>query len=286
MNEGKVYYLTLPIGNLKDISFNVLDSLREGTYFYVEDTRTFKSVLRLYEIDYSKKIIKSFHDQSLQSSISDIPSLIKSGHNVYYCSEAGSPVVSDPGVSFLKILDKIECDVEVISYGGVCSIISALEVSKVSFSKFMFHGFFPRDKASKFKALELAKGVSKTHVFFESPHRVHKTLNFLLTSESLCPDEIYVCRELTKKFQEVIKLKVGDNPSKAESIKAKGEFVLVLNYLGSEELFGLDKSIINTAEEILNGNSKPKMIAKLLAKITNRPVKDVYVSLEKNLKKY
>ena len=104
---------------------------------------------------------------------------------------------------------------------------------------------------------------------------------------SRLPDELFVCRELTKKFQEVIRITKDNYLEKIERIKAKGEFVFVLNYLGSNDhVNNYSEEIHELADQIVNGNCKPRVLAKLLGKLTGRPVKDVYLSLEKNLKKF
>lgn len=284
MNFGKLYYLTVPIGNLDDITINVLNALKKGLYFYVEDTRSFKKLLNLYGISIEGKNIKSYHDQSRVSVADEINQLLLEGVSIYYCSEAGSPVISDPGVGLIKSIESLNKDVQVISYGGVCSLISALEVSKVTFSKFMFHGFFPRDNKGRTSILKQVNGISKTHLFFESPHRVHKAISFIFES-GLPPDELYICRELTKKFQEVIKVTSIDYIDKIGEVKAKGEFVIILNYFDSKSATEhISEDVVILAKEILEGNSKPRAIAKLIAKIVKQPVKDVYLTLEKNLK--
>jgi len=282
MNLGKLYYLTLPIGNLKDITLNVLEMLKAGKYFYVEDTRSFKNLLNLYEIDLSGKVIKSFHDQSGDGSGKEIPELLKKGINVFYCSEAGSPVISDPGVGLVKRILKSFPELEIVSLGGVTSVVTALEVSGVSFSKFTFHGFFPRDLNSRQNILNEMKVHSKTHVFFESPHRVYKALEFVLGNKDSCPDEIFVCRELTKKFQQVIRMNKTDGMDQLCELKAKGEFVLIFNYLNQSETLYANQDIVELANKIIETGAKPKEIAKLLAKITQGSSKDIYQAIKKN----
>jgi 16S rRNA (cytidine1402-2'-O)-methyltransferase len=281
MELGEFCYLTLPIGNLNDISINVLEALKSGDLFFVEDTRSFKNLLGLYGISLSGKVIKSFHDQSSEKTSEEIYSFIKNGRSIYYCSEAGSPVISDPGVSLIKSLEAFNDKIQVKSHGGVCSIITALEVSKVPFSKFMFHGFFPRDNNSRKKVLDLSRKISKTHVFFESPHRVHKSLKVILECNSR-PDELFICRELTKKFQEVIKINKSDDLSKLDEVKEKGEFVLILNYHNNAGDLDRNEDLVALAEQIISGNTKPRTLAKLLSKITNRSAKEIYLALEKN----
>ena len=137
--------LTTPIGDPKDITMNVLEHLRGGKNFAVEDTRTFKSLLKHFAIDFKEKLIFSFHDQSNSRDLNKAIKILESGENLYFVSEAGSPVIADP--AFPLIIESKKLNHQIKSFSGVCSIIKALEVSSIPPCPFSFHGFFPREKS-------------------------------------------------------------------------------------------------------------------------------------------
>ena len=276
-SRGALIFIGLPIGNLKDITINALEALKEGKYFYVEDTRSFKSLLDLLEVCKKDKVIDSFHDQSDLSKVESIARLIADGHNVYYCSEAGSPSISDPGVKLLKELKSIKNDVRVTAYSGVSAVLVALESSAVVFSRFMFHGFTPRDKSNQRKLVQYCSRLDSAHIMFESPHRILKFLSFVFESENP-PDLIYVCRELTKKFEEIICLKKSEGFFGADKIKPKGEFVVIFKYdqsMVEDESINNDK-LLKIANDYIDGDRRPKILSKILSLITNRNSKDIY----------
>ena len=196
--------------------------------------------------------------------------------------EAGSPSISDPGVKLLKELRLLDQEIQVKSLSGVSSVIVALESCSVVFSKFMFHGFLPRDKKNQISIINEISRNDVAHVFFESPHRVEKSLNHIKSMDN-SPDFIYVCRELTKKFEQVVCLKRSDNFIGVDKIKSKGEFVIVLKY---EKVAGgraeLDRGkLLKIANDYLDGDRRPKTLSKILSLITDMDPKEVYSKIIK-----
>ena len=196
----------------------------------------------------------------------------------FYCSDAGSPFVSDPGVKLVSELKNK--NISFISYSGVSSIISALENAGISSTRFSFCGFLPRsskEKVSLFKSLYEDGG---TFIYFESPHRVQDTLNTLIklkNEEGVFPGSFYICRELTKKYQEVIEVNTLNIEEVHENLTIKGEFVLIFELENKKENnFLIDDELRRLANDIYEGGGKKKAISKLVGKILNLSSKDVY----------
>ncbi len=285
---GKIIFLTTPIGNLGDITLNVLKCLKGPGNFAVEDSRSFKKLLGLLDCDLLGKNIYSFHDQSDKGIVELFVSLLKKGEDVFVCSEAGSPCISDPGVGFLKSVQSILSTVEIYSHGGVSSVHSALENSGALFNRYSYWGFIPRSNTEKLNLLQKISAIGGAHVLFESPHRLRETLKFIKESGgSSAPDEIYVCRELTKKYQEVTKLRKCSMFAELEGITIKGEFVFVFIYHSNGPNLNLKNggdlsSLIN---KVMSDEVNLKDISKLIASSAGLKSKSVYNFLSKKFTK-
>jgi 16S rRNA (cytidine1402-2'-O)-methyltransferase len=262
--------VTLPIGNKEDITLRALEVLKSKSVFYAEDTRVFKEHLKSFEIQYSNKEIDSFHDHS-EDKIGRIISRIINGEDIVLVSDAGSPVISDPAYPLIK--KAIENKIEIKSCPGVTSVITALELSGLSSNPFHYWGFLGRtkgDKKSFFKSLELIAG---THIFFESPHRMIESLEIYF---DVFPDkEIILARELTKKFEEVVRLNKEKFLKEKSSLVIKGEFVALFNqeYASNERVSDDIKFEVN---EFLDKGGNTKKLAKIFAKILDRDTREIY----------
>ena len=177
LNNGELVLCSTSIGNEKDLTVHVIEALKNGKFFMAEDTRTFKNLCRSNGVNLEGKKIYSFHDQSKESDLQKVIKLLQSGEEVFYFSEAGSPVVSDPGFPLVKLL--MTLNINVRTRPGASSVIAALELSRLPSIPFSFHGFLPREIAKIEKALERASMMSGTHVFFESPRRIGKLLEVI-----------------------------------------------------------------------------------------------------------
>ncbi len=268
---GKIILLNTPIGNLSDLTPRVLDALRAGEEFAVEDTRVFRELLNHLGITVSGKRIQSLHDQSESGQIQKLLELARS-RDLYVASEAGSPIVSDP--AYPLVLAAYENGIEVESYSGVSSPIMALELSGLPPIPFHFHGFLPRETSKRAKAFnETNYG---THIFFEAPTRVEETMDELA---QLHPEfSIALVRELSKKFQQVVRFKAREWESKKKEVTFKGEFIILIHRESKiTQMMGED--LRDLAQEILTKNSGPKNLAKLLGLILDRPTKEIYAEL-------
>jgi 16S rRNA (cytidine1402-2'-O)-methyltransferase len=267
---GKIILLNTPIGNLGDLTPRVLEALTKGETFAVEDTRVFRELLNHVGISVSGKRIHSLHDQSEQSQVPKLLELLNAG-DLYVASEAGSPIVSDP--AYPLVVAAYEKGIEVESFSGVSSPIMALELSGLPPIPFQFHGFLPRESGKRAKAFnDTGYG---THIFFEAPPRIEETLDELSV---LHPEfQVAVVRELSKKFQQVVRFKAGEWKEKKKEVTFKGEFILMFHR--QETVPQLSGEVRAFALELLANQAGPKVLAKLLAAILDRPTKDIYSEL-------
>ncbi len=264
---GKIILLNTPIGNLGDLTPRVLEALKSGMTFAVEDTRVFKELLNHLGISLHGKHIVSFHDQSKPEEIDRLIRLSQGG-DLYLASDAGSPIISDPAYPIVSRARELGIKVE--SYSGVSSPIMALELSGLPPIPFHFQGFLPRDKGPKEKVFRnLSQG---THIFFEAPTRVEETLDLI---SSVDPNlKLAVVRELSKKFEDTLQFKSSDWVNFKDKMVYKGEFVLLVHKSESREV--MNSELTEIAQEILAKGAIPKLIARLLGIILDRPTKDIY----------
>lgn len=269
---GKIILLNTPIGNLGDITPRVLDALKTGTTYAVEDTRVFKDLLSHMGISLQGKRIFSLHDQSENEQVGKLIQIALK-EDLYVASEAGSPIISDP--AYPLVLAAYDNGIKVESYSGVSSPIMALELSGLPPIPFQFHGFLPRETGKRARIFsEVGYG---THIFFEAPTRVEETLDELAILRPRA--DLVVVRELSKKFEQVVKLKAGDWPHKKKDIMFKGEFVFLFH--NSEVIAGFSSEMKELAQEIVATGATPKQLSKLLGLILDRPTKDIYSELNK-----
>lgn len=267
---GKIILLNTPIGNLGDITGRVSEALKTGEVFAVEDTRVFKELLNHLGISLAGKRIYSLHDQSEGHEVKRLIEIAER-EDLYVASEAGSPIISDP--AYPLVTAAYEQGIKVESYSGVSSPIMALELSGLPPIPFQFHGFLPRESGKRIKAFEdIGYG---THIFFEAPTRVENTLDEL---SKVRPDsDIAVVRELSKKFEQVLKFKGSEWEQKKSEVNFKGEFIFLVH--NKESSGGNSSELKNLANELLESGGTPKQLAKLLGIILDRPTKEIYSEL-------
>jgi 16S rRNA (cytidine1402-2'-O)-methyltransferase len=274
---SKLILLTTPIGDMADLTYRVKMALTEGEYFAVEDSRSFRDLLTKLGIPTQSKHILSLHDQSSEAKWLRLLDVIHQGHTLYVCSEAGSPILSDPAYPLVRLAS--EKGVPIESYAGINSVTMALELSALPPLPFSFHGFLAREE-SKIKAYfeELTAG---THIFFEAANRLQVTLEI---ARHFWPTASFVVvKEMTKTYQRVWRFKAQDSwPIEDEALR--GEFVWLV-HLPSEYKTKLPVKLSKLAQEILSERSSTKTLAKLLGEILDRPSKDIYSELSHHEKK-
>lgn len=222
-----LYIVATPIGNLEDVSSRALRILKEVDLILCEDTRTTKKLLARYQI--SKPTV-SYHQHSRLTKIKYILERLKRGQDLALVSEAGTPGISDPGVKLIDYLVKQLPDLKVVPIPGPSALITALSIAGLPADKFIFLGFPPAKKKRK-KFFEEIAQARYTVVFYESPHRIIKTLeelSFVIASKVKQPRPLVVCRELTKKFETIYRGKIEEVIEQIKNDKIKGEFVVIV----------------------------------------------------------
>jgi 16S rRNA (cytidine1402-2'-O)-methyltransferase len=222
---GTLYIVATPIGNLEDITLRALRILKEVDYVLCEDTRTTQNLLNKYEI---KTKTMSYHAHSTENKESVILNLLKNGKNLALVSDAGTPCISDPGVMLVAHIKKeFGGDVAVVPIPGPSALISALSASGVSSAEFVFLGFLPHKKGRETLFKEIANS-KRVIVFYESTHRIMKTLTSLM--EHAPSFKIVIGRELTKQFEEFVEGTPEEvlNYFTVNNDKQRGEFVVIV----------------------------------------------------------
>lgn len=269
---GKLYVCATPIGNLEDITIRVLNILKEVDLIAAEDTRHTIKLLNHYEI--SKPLTSYYEHNRLKKG----PQLIKelmNGKNIALVSDAGMPGISDPGEYIINLCISNDIKVEVLP--GASAILTALVASGLSTDKFSFEGFLDRNKKKRRERLEILKTDDRTLIFYESPHRLLQTLKDI---EQLLNDRyIVVARELTKRFEEIIRGQTSDIINHFKEKAPKGEFVILVeggtaqdNPKDSFENLSIKDHIILYMDK---GLIKKEAIKKV-AKKRNIPKREVY----------
>jgi len=219
---SKLFIVPTPIGNLGDITFRGIETLKSVDLILAEDTRTSLKLLKHYNI--SSKI-ESYHMHNEHKKLGSIISKISEGNKIALISDAGTPSISDPG--FLLVRECINNNIEVECLPGATALITALVVSGLPSDKFLFEGFLPVKKG-RTKRLKELTNEKKTIVFYESPHRILKTLKDF-SNYFNSENQISVSREITKIYEETFRGTIEESIEHFEKNKPKGEFVIVLS---------------------------------------------------------
>ena len=241
--SGKLYICPTPIGNLEDITYRTLRVLNEVDLIAAEDTRHSMKLLNHFEI--SKPLTSYFEHNKDTKGIYLINKLLE-GENIALISDAGMPGISDPGEDLIRLA--IENNIEVDVLPGASAFVIALVGSGLNTYKFAFEGFLERDKKLRRSRLEEVKEEERTMIFYESPHRLKDTLKDML--KILGNRKISVNRELTKKYQEVIREDIETVINIFNEKEAKGEFVLIVDGFKGEKTLVNDYSNLNEREYV------------------------------------
>lgn len=222
---AKLYIVATPIGNMEDITLRAMSVLKSVDLILCEDTRVTKKLLDRYEI---RNSTMSYHAQSKLTKIDKIISLLEEGKDIALVSDAGTPGISDPGAVLISKIKEELSDVGIVPIPGATAVITALSASGFPTHEFTFLGFLPHKKGREtiFKEIATSK---RTYVFYESPHRILKTLESLT---QFCPEKkVCIARELTKIYEE---FKIGSPKELIEylesnPVKQKGEFTVLVS---------------------------------------------------------
>ena len=227
--SGKLYLCATPIGNLEDITFRVIRTLKEVDLIGAEDTRNSIKLLNHFDI---KTPMTSYHEFNKYDKAKQLVEMMLEGKNIAIITDAGTPGISDPGEELVR--QCYEAGIEVSSLPGAAACITALTMSGQKTRRFCFEAFLPNDKKEKVKVFEYLKDETRTIIIYEAPHRLVRTLKEL--RDVLGDRELTVCRELTKKYEESFQTTLEGAISRYEEKEPKGEFVLVIAGKSEEEI--------------------------------------------------
>ena len=253
---GKLYLIPTPIGNLNDITYRSIETFKMVDIVYAEDTRETYNLLKYYNID---KRIESCHKYSEMKHKDKIISILKSGKNIGYSTDRGTPLISDPGNVIVE--EAIKNGISVIALPWANALLPAINMSGLSNQRFLFYGFLNSKKSLAKKELEDLKEIKQTLIFYESPFRIKDTLKLLL--EVFGNRKAAIVREISKLHEEVLRNNIDILINECENIK--GEIVIVVE--GNKEV----KEDNNNYEKIFNdliknGYSKKDAIKEIVEK--------------------
>lgn len=232
--EGKLYLCATPIGNLEDITFRVLRTLKEVDLIAAEDTRHSIKLLNHFDI---KTPMTSYHEFNKIEKAAYLVTKMKEGTTVALITDAGTPGISDPGEELVK--KAYEAGIEVTSLPGPAACVTGLTLSGLSTRRFAFEAFLPADKKEKQRILEELKRETRTIVLYEAPHRLVKTVEELF--EALGDRKTTLLRELTKKHESALCTTLSGLLSYYERETPRGECVLVIEGKSYEEILEEEK---------------------------------------------
>lgn len=218
---GVLYLCATPIGNLADMTFRVIDTLKEADLIAAEDTRNSLKLLTHFDIHTP---MTSYHEYNKVEKAQALIAQLKEGKNIALITDAGTPAISDPGEVLVAMCQKEQ--ITVTSLPGAAACITALTLSGLSTRRFCFEGFLPPDTKPRKEILESLTNESRTMILYEAPHHLKKTLRELY--DCLGERRITICRELTKRFETVLPTTFSEALSRYESEEPRGEYVLVI----------------------------------------------------------
>lgn len=270
MLESALYIVPTPIGNLDDITLRAIEVLKNATLIAAEDTRHSKILLDKLGVLNPKMI--SCHDHNEEQRASIIIEEVNKGGIVALISDAGSPLINDPGYKVVTLCSK--ANVKVIPLPGPCALITALEASALPTDKFMFNGFFPVKEKELVETIESLKGVDYTAVFYEAPRRILNTMEKV--AQILPEHDVTLCREMTKTFESFYRLKAKDAPAflEADPDRTKGEFVVAIGAL-KEDQGAISPQIVDALKTLVQ-TTPVKVACNVVANLTGLKKNDLY----------
>lgn len=271
--KGKLYVVGTPIGNLQDITFRAISTLKEVDFIIAEDTRVTIKLLNRYGI---KKKIYSNHKFSEEKETMFLVEKILKGELAALVSDAGTPCICDPGGVLVRLCREREIDIIVVP--GVCALVAALSISGIDCTRFTFYGFLPTNAKERKKALLFLKELEHTVILYEAPHKLIKTLKDILKYfNDRC---IILAKELTKIYESVELTTVSKAIDKYENIEEiKGEYVLIVKGLLKSERKGSLDEAIEFAKQLILAGEKATSAAKKSALFFNFSKGEIYKNL-------
>ena len=275
---GKLYLCATPIGNLEDITYRVLKTLREVDLIGAEDTRHSIHLMNHFEI---KTPMTSYHEYNKVEKAKILVEQMKEGKNIAIITDAGTPGISDPGEEIVR--QCYEAGIEVTSIPGPAACITALTMSGLNTRRFAFEAFLPTEKKERQRILEELKNETRTIVLYEAPHHLIRTLKEL--QKILGDREMTLCKELTKIYERAEKSTIEKLIEKYEETEIKGEYVLVIQGRSCEEIkkeeqeVYLQISIEEHMQKYLSRGMDKKEAMKQVAKDRGISKREVYAQV-------
>jgi 16S rRNA (cytidine1402-2'-O)-methyltransferase len=272
---GKLYLVPTPIGNLKDITLRALEVLKSADLIAAEDTRVTLKLLNHFEI---KKPLISYHQHNEQGKSEYIIDKIIEGNNIALVTDAGTPGISDPGSVIVAKCIEMGIDFEVLP--GAAAFTTALVYSGIDTTKFLFRGFLPRENKDRKPLIEDLKNRKETLIFYEAPHRILNTVQFLY--ENLGNRKVSLCRELTKLHEEIKRFTLEEAVEFYKDNSPRGEYVIVVEGKSDEEIFREEKekwedlSIEEHIKKYMVEGLNKKDAIKKVAKDRKLPKNEIY----------
>lgn len=265
-----LHFLATPIGNARDITLRALDILASADVLAAEDTRSLRKLMEIHGVPLNGRHVLAYHDHNGAQMRPKLISLMQDGKSVAYASEAGTPLVADPG--FVLCREALAQNIPVTSAPGPSAMIAALTISGLPSDRFLFAGFPPSARGARLKFFSSFADVQATLGFYESPKRVHRTL------EELCETlgetrNVALCRELTKRFEEVRKGTLREVADSLKDAPVKGEIVLLVGRAVAVE--ASEEDVETALEAALETMSVKDAAAEVAAK-TGLKKRDVY----------
>ena len=279
--QGTLYLCATPIGNLSDISERVLETLKNVDIIAAEDTRNSLKLLNHFGI---KVPLTSYHEYNKYDKANELIDKMMDGKNVALITDAGTPAISDPGEVLADMCHN--AGIRVTSLPGACALITALSMSGMPARRFVFEGFLPSEKKERRRVLEELKNETRTIIMYEAPHHLKSTLTELF--ETLGDRNITLCRELTKKFEQTIRMRMSEAVKYYENKEPKGEYVLIIegrsqSLLDEERADAWRQKDINEHMAIYEAEGLDRKEAmKKVAADRGIPKRDVYRQLLEN----
>lgn len=273
-DTGMLYLCATPIGNLEDITLRVLRVLQEADVIYCEDTRNTLKLLRHFEI---AKPLQSYHDHSPEARAQKIADDVRAGRQVALVSDAGMPVISDPGFDLVNLFRRENLPYTVLP--GASASLTALVLSGIAADRFLFEGFLPRKKKDLEARLALLDKERATAIIYESPHRLSATLDVF--AKRWPERECAAVREITKRFEETVR---GTTVSVRDHFNAnvpRGEFVLILGGAVETETSAEDTLAqgLALAKQLIQEGASTNQAAKEAAQATGLSKRTIYQAL-------
>lgn len=266
-----LYLVGTPIGNMGDISSRAVEILSSVDYIACEDTRVTGILLKNLGIEEHKLI--SYHEHNKASKGQELVDLLKQGFNVAQVSDAGMPAISDPGEDLVKLC--IEQDVEFTVVPGPVAAITALVLSGISTRRYHYEGFLPNSGSERRKRLKELPKYDETIVLYEAPHRLRKLVSEL-KEEGFGPSRAAFCRELTKKYEEVLRMTIDEAEAYYEQTEPRGEYVVCLEPAVKAAPVFDDEYIDSEIRRLREAGMSVKEIAKVLSDATGFNKKEMY----------